>query len=322
MDRFDRIFDLHRLLNSSRQPVSRARIEQELECSRATAKRTVEAMRLYLNAPIEYDRAANGYYYDTRDSGMYELPGIWFSASELFALLSVQQLLHRIQPGLLDDQLSPLKDRIDQLLKVHHAVGDDITGKVRIVQAAARPCGEYFQLIAGALARRKRLRLSYRGRKDDELSERIVSPQRLTHYRDNWYLDAWCHLREGLRTFALDAVEDARLLDEEAVAVDSEQLDGHYASAYGIFSGEPEHTAVLQFTPERARWVARERWHPHQQGEFLENGAYELRIPYSRSPELVMDILKYGPDVEVMSPESLRKEVAKRLRKAVDRYST
>ncbi|OOY88703.1 HTH domain-containing protein, partial [Solemya velum gill symbiont] len=81
MDRFDRIYDLHKILSASRYPVSRKRLEDELECSRATVKRIIESMRLYLNAPIAYDRKLNGYYYETgNESGevMYELPGIWF----------------------------------------------------------------------------------------------------------------------------------------------------------------------------------------------------------------------------------------------------
>ena len=109
MDRFDRIFDLHKLLSAARHPVSRQRIEQELECSRATAKRIIEAMRLYLNAPIRYDRDRNGYYYDHGGEQMYELPGVWFNASELQALLSMQHLLTSVQPGLLERQLAPLR---------------------------------------------------------------------------------------------------------------------------------------------------------------------------------------------------------------------
>ena len=84
MDRFDRIFELNRLLQSSRRPVSRRKIEEALECSRATAKRIVEDMRLYLNAPIVYSREHNGYHYDQREGEMYDVAGLvaprWFRA--------------------------------------------------------------------------------------------------------------------------------------------------------------------------------------------------------------------------------------------------
>ena len=93
------------------------------------------------------------------------------------------------------------------------------------------------------------------------------------------------------------------------------------ASAYGIFSGKADKTAVLRFSAERARWVADERWHPQQVGQFLTDGSYELRIPYRDERELVMDILKYGPDIEVVGPENLRKQVAEKLRKALEPYA-
>ncbi|MEA3274382.1 MAG: WYL domain-containing protein [Pseudomonadota bacterium] len=320
MDRFDRIFELNRILQSARHPVSRRRLQEELECSRATVKRIIDDMRLYVNAPIVYDRERNGYCYDQREGEMYELPGLWFNASELHALLSVQQLLASVQPGLLDSHLKPLHKRIDELLRLQHAGSDGLSGRIRILQMAAREVGESFQVVAGALAQRVRLRLSYFNRASEEYSEREVSPQRLTYYRDNWYLDAWCHLRNGLRTFALDAVGEAWVLDAAIVEVPDDELDAHFASSYGIFAGTPRHVAVLRFDPRRARWVAKERWHRDQEGRFLVDGSYELKVPYSNALELIMDVLKYGPDVEVLAPEHLRREVAERMRAALLHY--
>jgi predicted DNA-binding transcriptional regulator YafY len=320
VDRFDRIFELNRILQSARQPVSRRRLEEKLECSRATVKRIIEDMRLYLNAPIVYDRERNGYCYDQKEGEMYELPGLWFNASELHALLSVQQMLRDVQPGLLDPHLKPLQKRIGELLRLQHAGSQGISGRIRILQMAARSVGGCFQIVAGAAAQRARLELVYSNRSTGERRTRQVSPQRLTYYRDNWYLDAWCHLRNGLRTFALDAVALARVLDEPAKEVPDSELDAHYASSYGIFAGEPREVAVLRFDPRRARWVSKERWHRDQQGRFLDDGRYELRVPYGNALELVMDILKYGPDVEVMGPVELRREVGRRLRSALAYY--
>jgi predicted DNA-binding transcriptional regulator YafY len=320
VDRFDRIFELNRILQSARHPVSRRRLQDEFECSRATIKRIIEDMRLYLNAPIVYDRERNGYRYDQGEGDMYELPGLWFNASELHALLSVQQLLADVQPGLLDPHLKPLQRRIDDLLQLHRAGSDGLAGRIRFLQMAARSAGDCFQLVAGAVAQRKRLKLRYFTRSSAEHSEREVSPQRLVYYRDNWYLDAWCHLREGLRTFALDAIAEARQLDEQAQEVSQPDLDAHHAASYGIFAGAPLHVAVLRFDARRARWVAKERWHRDQVGCFLADGSYELRVPYSNALELTMDVLKYGPDVEVLGPPELRETVAERLRVAADLY--
>ncbi len=320
MDRFDRIFELNRILQNARYPVSRQRLEQELECSRATVKRLIEEMRLYLNAPIVYDRKHNGYRYDPSEGEMYQLPGLWFNASELQALLAAQQLLEGVQPGLLDSHLQPLKRKIDELLSCQPGSGEPVSRRIRLLRAAARPAGPYFTLIAGALAARRRLQLVYYNRAQDAVSEREVSPQRLTHYRDNWYLDTWCHLRRGLRTFALDAIREAHTLDTPAQELDESDLDDHYAGTYGIFSGRAQHQAILRFTPERARWVSMESWHPRQQSRWLADGSYELSLPYGQPEELVMDLLRFGPDVEVIEPPALRELVLQKLQATLDLY--
>ena len=321
MDRFDRIYDLHKLLSSSRYPVSREKIEQELECSRATAKRIIDSMRLYLDAPIKYDRTLNGYYYDGKQERLYELPGLWFNASELHALLSVQQLLSSVQPGLFDKQLAPLKERISTLLNIQGTSGENLQQRVKILQMASRQQSDFFQPVAGATMQRKRLKIAYLNRGRNETADRIVSPQQLVHYRDNWYLDAWCHERQALRTFALDAIKAARVLDEAAHDVASSEMHDHYESAYGIFSGKAEQTACLVFKEKIARWVSNENWHPEQQGQYLEDGRYQLLIPYANPTELIMDILRYGPDVEVESPPELRSMIQQRLTQALDHYS-
>ena len=70
--------------------------------------------------------------------------------------------------------------------------------------------------MGSALLRRKRLRVTYFARSTGETTERELSPQRLVYYRENWYLDAWCHLREGLRNFAIDSMHEVDLVDTRA----------------------------------------------------------------------------------------------------------
>jgi predicted DNA-binding transcriptional regulator YafY len=67
-------------------------------------------------------------------------------------------------------------------------------------------------------------------------------------------------------------------------------------------------------------WVSGEVWHPKQEGRLQDDGTYLLRFPYAQEPELVMDILRYGPDVRVIAPESLRESVAAKLRAAAALY--
>ena len=314
MNSFHRIYQLHRILASHRLPVSRKVLEERLECSRATILRTIETLRNTFNAPLEYDRERNGYYYDNQDGSAFELPGVWFDADELYALLTAQQLLEQIQPGLLGAQLKPIKGRLEKILAAQNLGNREIANRIRILSMMGRnKTVRYFQQVASALLQRQQLDMIYYTRSNGGQTSRTVSPQRLTHYRDNWYLDAWCHKREALRSFALECIKKAAPIELAARDIAEAELDEHFASSYGIFAGKANHIAVLHFTAERARWVADEQWHPQQQGTFLPDGRYELRIPYANETELVMDILKHGAAVEVIAPESLRQSIVKKL---------
>ncbi|MBI3371762.1 MAG: WYL domain-containing protein [Betaproteobacteria bacterium] len=321
MDKFDRIYDLHRILRGRRTPIALVDLMQRLDCSRPTAYRLLNVLRDHLHAPIELDTERGGYHYRTNGTeGPYELPGLWFNGRELQALVVFERLIESLEPGLLAEHLRPFAQRVTELV-THQRLGlSEAARRIRVLAQASRPVGEHFQPLAAATLQRKRLRITYRGRGRDDTTEREISPQRLVHYRDNWYLDAWCHRRKGLRSFSVDRVLSATELETRADDILEAQLDQHYASAYGIFGGKANKTAVLRFTPERARWVADERWHPQQVGQFLTDGSYELRIPYRDERELVMDILRHGADVEVVAPEALRAEVVASLRRALVRY--
>ena len=130
-------------------------------------------------------------------------------------------------------------------------------------------------------------------------TDRTLSPQQLIYYRDNWYIAAYCHYRHGLRVFAIDNISSSKILEQTAKTIDPEQLEQFLTSSYGIFSGIAQHHTVLEFSQARAKWVADESWHPKQQGQWLENGYYQLSIPFNDSRELIMDILKHGAEVEV-----------------------
>lgn len=322
MDKFDRIYQLHNILRDRRTPISREDLMRRLECAEPTAYRLIRVLKDYLGAPIEWHEELGGYYYRSEaGGGTYELPGLWFNAEELQALIVFERLFESLEPGLLGEHLAPLSRRIHELLD-HKRLGlGEAARRIRALGIASRPAGEWFHVLAGATLQRKKLRMAYHGRNRDQVTERLVSPQRLVHYRDNWYLDGWCHLRKGLRSFAVDRVRSAVEIEETADARPEEELDEHYASAYGIFAGKANKTAVLRFSPERARWVADERWHPRQVGQFLTDGRYELRIPYRDDRELVMDVLKHGADVEVVAPDTLRDAVAGSLRNALSQYA-
>lgn len=320
MDRYERITALHRILKGARYPVTVPRLQEELGCSRATVYRDLAFLRDALMAPVVGDGEA-GFRYDQKEAERFELPGLWLSSEELHALLASQQLLARTGGGVLSSALAPFQQRVEALLAEQAGGKRWPVERVRVIPHRTRRLDEHaFRAVASAVLERKQLAFDYRARSTDEKTRRTVSPQRVTHYRDNWYLDAWDHDREALRSFSVDRIAGARVLDAVARDIDEAQLDQHLAGSYGIFSGEPKGWATIVFSPKAARWVADEHWHSQQQGRMLPDGRYELKVPYSAARELLMDVLHYGSDAEIVEPASLREQIKSLLALALSNY--
>ena len=310
----------YKSLLSARRATSAEDLMAALEVSRATLKRDIAKLRDQLHVPIEYNRDLGGYTLD-RGHTDTELPGLWFSQDEILALVTIQHLLEQLEPGLLGAKLKPLKERLAQLMEKHGLAGQDVAKRIRIVSAGKRVvAAKSFEAVAAATLARKRLNIMHFSRQNGQSTERHISPQRLVHYRDNWYLDAWCHLRDDLRSFSVDAITGFDVLDDAAIEVPERDLFSFTGAGYGIFAGSPQAWATLKFTPQRARWVAGETWHPQQKTHTDTDGSHVLTFPYTDDRELVGDILRYGPDVLVVGPLELKRKVQKLLLAGVGRY--
>ncbi len=318
MTKTARVYKIEQLIRN-RGHVSFRQLLDELEVSPATLKRDLDYLRDQLGAPIEYDRDANGYRFGPQWLGQrHELPGLWFSERELYALLMANQLLSELDAeGIISRHLKPLLDRIHALLG-----GDDVDAqwlveRVKIISPAKRAVpAQCFELVGEALVRRRRLHLRYLTRTRGEVGERDISPQRLVHYRHTWYVDAWCHSRERLLRFALDAIEEAELLDRPAKEVALRLVEAEMDGGYGVYAGARAYWVTLLFEPQAAQWVSREQWHPRQRGQQLPDGRYRLEVPYTDPTELAMDILRHAGDLTI---EADTGEVALKVRERIER---
>ena len=322
MNQTERFYKIEQILHD-RRIVTFQQLLDTLEVSRATLKRDLQYLRDRLNVPIVYDRDAAGYRFETpgQQGRKHELPGLWFNASEIHALLMMQSLLEEVQPGLLGPHIAPLQTRLKSLLGSRDDAPEEVARRIRILHAAKRHAPlKFFDLIASTLLKRRRLFIRHYNRRSAQETEREVSPQRLIYYRDNWYLDAWCHLRDEIRSFAVDAIHYAEHVDKKAKEIAKRDLDAVLGAGYGIFSGAVVTWATLRFTPAHARWVSAEQWHPQQKSHSEPDGHFVLELPYSNPTELIMDILRHGAGVEVLAPNSLRDAVRQELQSAQAAY--
>lgn len=325
MDRTERFYKIEVLIRA-RRCASFDELLAEVEVSRATLKRDLQYLRSRMDAPIVYDRFDNGYklHADPRDKGQasHQLPGVWFSEREIHALLTMYQLIEGLDDGgLLARHLHPILEKLHGMLGADEGDAKEMVKRVKIVNAGRRAVSsKWFEIVGDALLRRRRLHMRYRTRGRGESNERDVSPQRLVHHRNTWYLDAWCHKARGLRRFALDAIEDVAVLTTKTKDVALKTVEDELDGGYGAYVGNKAQWSTLVFSPEAAQWVSREEWHPQQEMKWLADGSFELRVPYADPTELAMDVLRHGEQVVVEQPAELRDVVTSRLIGALRRY--
>ena len=308
MNRTERIYQIDHLL-AVRKVMSRQDLLDALEVSWATLKRDLAYLRDRLNAPIVFDRDAGGYRFATQAVGpKYELPGLWFNADEAYALLTTHQLLCDLEPGLLAPHVAPLLSRLEAILGREELKFSQIANRIRLGRIGKRRKNPaHFSVVSRAVLERLRLQVQHYSREHDTHTERTLSPQRMIFYKNNWYVEAWCHTRKALRRFSVDALESVELLPAKAREVSAKQLDAAFASAYGIYGGAAVKNARLRFSLAATRWVADEEWHPDQVGKLDADGRYVLEVPFAEPTELLMDILRHGYHVEVLGPPELRR---------------
>ncbi len=310
----------YKALFEAKRLVTRADMMEVAEVSLATFKRDIAKLRDQMGMPIMFDKDRGGYYLD-RNNLSTEMPGLWFNPEELVALLTIQRLIEQLEPGLVGLKLQPLQKKLTDLLQAKGLGESEIANRVRMTFAGKRQLElKAFEQVALATISRKQIKVTHMNRERTERVERTISPQELVHYRDNWYIDAWCHLRNGIRSFGLDAIEEVEILDAPAREVGIAELRRVTQGSYGIFAGQPTEWAMLRFTKYRAQWVEGELWHPQQMAVREPDGSYLLKIPYSDDRELLGDILRFGADVQVLEPKELRSKVQRTLLEAVGKY--
>ena len=318
MDKVTRIYKLHKIFKSARYPLTSKQIAASLQCSSRSINRHINEYIDEFGAPIEKTKEHKYQYTDKT----FELPGIWLNATELIALATMQSILKDVETGIFKQQFKLFENQIQKIYQ-KGKIEKDIFDRIKVINIGKRCFNEEQYIhIAEALIRRKQIEITYksRGNIEQEATRRIISPQRLIRYRDNWYLDCYCHLREGLRTLALEQISIITTKGNKAKEIPQDQLNQHFGTAYGIFGGTPDKTAILKFTPYRAQWISHEQWHPDQIGELNNDGSYTLQLPYLNDKELLLDILRFGADVKVLEPQPLKEEVKKRLKQALEQY--
>ena len=270
---------------TEKELVSFDELSAVLKVSSPTIKRDLRYMREELDAPIRYSRSKNAYYYQrTKEPVVRPKRGI------------------------------KVRSRMAEppRLTMQQWYSSELMRRVRVMDNRI-PFSEppTFETVGAALCLKRRVRVCYYSLRTKETSFRELSPQRLVHYRNRWYVDAYCHETQKLKTFLIENIQSAEVLSATSKRMTLDEVSGELDAGYGLFHGRDLHVAKLHFDEAVAHYVLRETWHPKQRAETYDDGSLLLSVPYTNSTEIVGAILRWGSKVEVLEPASLREEVAR-----------
>ena len=314
----DLIQRLHRLFSDQKNSYNIMTLAAETGVGPAEIQGALQTLKSEYSAPLEYDAESRSYRYGPTTEASFELPGLQLTATELRGLAIVLNILNDLNPGQGSGELNRIHEQVSRLTEERGVDLSELTQRIRILSATRRPVNQnIYQQVSDALFSRRQLNIHYVA-SDQSLSERNVSPQTLVYYRDHWYLDAWCHKRQQLRTFMLSRINSAYQTNEGAKEFEQQTLNDHFHNSYGIFSGGEQHIAELIFLPGAAHLVAQQQWHPEAQGQW-KGDEYHLSLPYNDERELLRDMLSYAPNVIINEPESLKAAYRTRLQEALNR---
>ena len=294
---------IHQELQSGKFPNAPS-LAGELEYSAKTIHRDLEFMRDRMDLPIEFDHARNSYHY-AEEVGAF--PTLQITEGELFALLVAEKALQQYRGTHFEKPL------VSAFRKMSSSLPDTISFNIADweqtisfrTSAESILNLEIFDSLAKATAKRQQLELAYRkpGRKQTE--PRRVDPYHLANINGEWFLFAYCHLREDLRTFVPARILSVTPTGKTFSRPRKFSLEKRLRDSFGVHSGQDECDVLIHFTDSVADYIREKRWHPSQKLRELKNGGLELRMRLSSLMEVQRWILGWGGAAIPIEPPQL-----------------
>lgn len=269
--------------------------------------------------PIYFDEEKGSY----RFPEGYSLKKIDLSQDELRAMLVSKALFTRLGAGVsdaFDHLINKLKTEAGKktVLRMKSATQNywfDID-PVEDFSAVKKE----FEAIQKALDEKTSLEIKYHTMRDEQERVRVIDPYCLFFSSGVWYTLAYCHLREGVRTFALDCIKSVKETGMRYTIPPDFSMEEYFKAGWHIFRYGKPVEVKLRFSKDAARWITRRKWHPSQKIEKNKDGSIIFSVTLNGTKELRWWVYHWGTNCEVLSPPEFRKEVLAELKAMVGVY--
>jgi proteasome accessory factor C len=187
--------------------------------------------------------------------------------------------------------------------KIVDALGQDPAQEGLQITTAKGDDSEVARVVSSAIAARRLLEIEHYKEELDEFTKRRVEPYKLMNGREGWYVHVWDPDKDDTRSFRLDRIRSATVLDDSFEPRPGIEPDIHGWPRTGEVADSRK--ARVWMMPERARWAREDR----RVVEELEDGAVVIELPFAGDEYLAREILKEAGDAVVLEPDDARQAV-------------
>ncbi|UTW60972.1 WYL domain-containing protein [bacterium SCSIO 12741] len=301
------------LYNSFGERVSESTIEKDL-----FAMRNEEGLG-YL-APIKYSREYGGYYYTDPDYSIDDLP---LNEEDMEALKFAATTLSQFKEIRMFDRFGSAIDKLMGRLSM--AVESEQESVDQFVQFENTPTArgtEYLSSLLEAAHQQAAVRMKYQSFTHQQESSRIFHPYLLKEFRHRWYVVGFDADGEKIKTFGLDRITGIEPMGSKFEVREAFERDNFFKHTLGITTGtESPERVRLSFTPSQAHYLKTQPLHESQQILVDNDKEMQIELQVVVSHELIMQLLSFGKQVQVMEPSSLVQKIQKILQETLNQYS-
>jgi len=181
------------------------------------------------------------------------------------------------------------------------------------------PIREIIAKISDAAARKTCVEISYKALSTGEETLRRVDPYQVWAMGGILYLIGHCHLRNEIRTFAIDRIKRLTVLEDAFERPEDFSLEEYLQTAFRVMRGKPEKIKVW-FKPSAAQVVKERIWHPSQEIRSQKDGSVIITLEAPINYEIISWILGFGSGARVLGPDSLKDYLQAELTASLDGY--
>lgn len=287
------------------------------EISPRTIQTDIEDMksdtRLGYNAPIEYDSRKKAYMYTDPD---FSINNFSLTSEEINALQFYAECLQIFSGYKLFDSYTSGIQKVIKGVSFRNKIRPQSDPK-KIIQTDSLiflKGQEYLEQLVYAIDHKYKIRVAYKPYYTDEAETRELLPLYLKEYKNRWYLLGYKFEEDKIKTYALDRITSVEITEdicENFAAFDPEIFFKH---SFGITTPEGKvETIVLKFNNEELFYVKSLPIHPTQQIISEDADSIMISIQVTLSYELFEFILGKTPNVTVLSPSHVIKEIGSRI---------